>query len=348
MFSADDIVQHTNVGLDTQFTAVELNLTHSCRYYFTVTAYNNIGLHTTSSSDGFIVDMDEPVTGVVYNTGRYRNTAVQSSTTQFELSWQGFLDHHSGIKAYFTALIEDSINKTSIVQYTNCGLKTSVTFSNLTLKHGRKYFGAVKAIDAANHESSLVFSELKLVDVTPPSAFTCTNSSNIYSMSNNTTNSSVRVISVQFEVNSLYKISGSVGNSDQIPYITILVSEKEGRYFPSEVLHDGHVQFNFNTLSDLTSIHNISINVDPSFISLMELTVNKCRPLLTNESDFALTIEQITPNIFKTSLNVADYESSIKRVSYRYVIFLNDVLHKKALAAINEFSLRLSYTSNIP
>ena len=40
-------------------------LSPGVRFYAVVQAYNSAGLHTTETSDGFIVDVEPPLTGIV-------------------------------------------------------------------------------------------------------------------------------------------------------------------------------------------------------------------------------------------------------------------------------------------
>ena len=44
---------------------VDLPLLPWIRYYTVVQAYNYAGLHTTETSDGFMIDLEPPIAGVV-------------------------------------------------------------------------------------------------------------------------------------------------------------------------------------------------------------------------------------------------------------------------------------------
>ena len=154
-----------NVGLQTRIDVTDLNLFAGQHYYFTVTAYNRAGLHTVLSSDGFIVDLDGPAAGVVYNTDRNRNLAVQSDTSTFHLTWHGFIDLESGVKGYYVALFEDSESDTIVHEFTYVDIKTTVTLTNLTLKHGKRYYGALRAINTGELSSDNVVSKAKLIDI---------------------------------------------------------------------------------------------------------------------------------------------------------------------------------------
>lgn len=60
--------------LNVIFTAIGLALPGGQKFYFTVTAVNNVGVLTIDVSDGFYVDLDNPIAGVVYNTDKQRNS----------------------------------------------------------------------------------------------------------------------------------------------------------------------------------------------------------------------------------------------------------------------------------
>ena len=79
---------------------------------------------------------------------RYTNDAVQSATDTFELPWHGFLDHDTRIKACYIAIYEDLVDQDIIKDFINVNLQTSIKITNLNLEHSKKYFGAVKAVDA--------------------------------------------------------------------------------------------------------------------------------------------------------------------------------------------------------
>ena len=63
ILTVSDVIPGTATG----FNMSRINLTPSVRYYANVIAYNYAGTHTTSSSDGFIVDHIDPFDGIVYD-----------------------------------------------------------------------------------------------------------------------------------------------------------------------------------------------------------------------------------------------------------------------------------------
>ena len=313
-FAADDIVKQRNVGLRTEFRATGLRLSHGRRYFFTVTAFNNVGLYTTVNSDGFVVDTDNPSAGIVYNTEKHRNYAFQSSLRKFDLSWHGFLDHYSGIQSYFAALIDESDN-TYVTNFTNCGLQTFAKFTKLNLKHGRKYLGAVKAIDAAKHVSEISYSKPKLVDITAPTAYTCRDKSVIYETSQFMQASSGVAFSVNLDISTVYIVSGRILMEKNYPFIRIMIGDKRGENVPVETIHNGAFRFHYNFLSDLTGNHSVSVETGVPTASIQEVAFSKCVVLPVEDTRHALHVTQVSAYMIKTSVRVIDPESSVKRVS---------------------------------
>ena len=314
IFLADDILKHRNVKLNTRFQATNLSLSHGQRYYFTVTAYNNAGLHTTEISDGFVVDTDIPVAGVVYNTARYRNYPAQSATDIFEVSWHGFLDHDSGIKSYFFALLEESDNQTFIRNFTSCILQTSVKLSGLNLEHGRKYYGAVKAIDAVMHESDVIYSTPKLIDETPPTTYVCAETAMINEIQSNSSDAPKLLLTTEFLAHTSYTINGTVGNGVRHQYIQIRIAHKIGKYLPLQRLHDGTFQFNFNFYSDFEGTYDVSLEMDFPTSHILDVFLFSCNVSVASNFSDAIDVKQISQTLFKISLKVIDPDSGVKSV----------------------------------
>ncbi|XP_060567738.1 uncharacterized protein LOC132726438 [Ruditapes philippinarum] len=170
--SGDDTIQRQDVGLNSSFTFSNLSVTHGTKYFFTITSYNNVDLHSLAVSDGFIVDIDDPISGVVYNTPSHRNAPYQSSTSTIGLSWHGFQDKVSGLRNYYVAVSDTPTIKADI-NFTNTGLSTRHVFRNLELKHGHKYYGFVKSLDNVGHQSIVAVSNGIKIDNTPPTAYIC-------------------------------------------------------------------------------------------------------------------------------------------------------------------------------
>ena len=326
IISADNVIANRNVELNTTFAASGLSLSPGHHYYFTVTAYNDAGLHTTVSSDGFVVDLDRPVAGIVYNTGRYHNYAVQKYTNSFELSWRGFLDHDSGIKAYYVAVIEDSDIQTVVQAFTNVKKRTSVTLTNLSLKHGKKYYGAVKAIDAARHESDIVSSKSKLIDTTAPSAYICNSNIVLHEIQPELPQSETLQFPVSFEKGGLYSVTGRLEIDDQYPRIKLMVEQRIRTHLPFGRSHDGDLQFHFTFYSNFEGIYNVSLEISSLAFFRAHVNFSRCEYSLTENLQDAVIVTQFSANLFKATIKAIDPESTIRQVSWtEYTLTLSEL-----------------------
>ena len=170
---ADDFIQSIDLTKDTYWHTVERNrLKPGTRYYFTVTATNNVGLTTSKSSDGILVDTDKPMVGVIFNTQRHTNVRFQSSTTTLSASWHGFDDHQSFIEMYSISLLNSKTGEV-VAEKKSVGLSNSVTFDSLNVSHGESYFFEMIAVDSVSHASDISRSENITIDTTGPIGVGC-------------------------------------------------------------------------------------------------------------------------------------------------------------------------------
>ena len=314
--SADNIVHQRNIGLNTTLDVLELTLSAGHQYYFTVIAYNNVGLHTTVSSDGFIVDIDRPIGGVVYNTYKYRNYPFHPSTDTFELSWNGFLDHDSGIQSYYAAILEDSESKAFAVNFTHVSLQTSLTLTDLNLEHGKRYFGAVKGLDAVGHESNVIHSQSKLVDATAPTPYKCENTVLIYEMQNNKEQNALIEFSITVEPKFTYTVTGSVTQNSHYPTIRFTIEQNLARVMPLTSTHDGHLLFHYSFYPSFQGSFNATFESDSTSFYIRDMHVTKCKISVVEDDSDALVVRQISEESFTALVKAIDPESAIKRVSY--------------------------------
>ncbi|VDI61828.1 polycystin 2 [Mytilus galloprovincialis] len=82
------------------FNMSRVNLSPGIKYYSNVIAYNYAGVHTTSTSDGFIVDHIDPSAGIVYDGLGGQDVEYKNSSDIVEAHWHGFIDTESGIQSY--------------------------------------------------------------------------------------------------------------------------------------------------------------------------------------------------------------------------------------------------------
>ena len=160
---AQDVAPFTDAGLATQVTRTDLTLTNGATYYFAVTAVNGAGLTSAVGvSDGIRIDFTPPSTPAVTDDGAY-----SSSLTTLHAIWSSS-DPVSGIADYQYA-IGTSPGAQDVAPFTDAGLATQVTRTNLTLTNGATYYFAVTAVNGAGLKSAVGVSDGIRIDLTPPS-----------------------------------------------------------------------------------------------------------------------------------------------------------------------------------
>ncbi|KAH3708866.1 hypothetical protein DPMN_068325 [Dreissena polymorpha] len=233
------------------------------------------------------------------------------------MSWHGFQDHYSGIKYYMVAISNVKEYNSTNISFTNVGLLTDYTFTNLNLKHGDSYSGIVKAVDAAGHESITVFSPAQLIDDSPPKGFICDSTQQLaidifYQVNND--DPSV-VVNATFIKDNVYYISGSV-RSLQYDLFPVLTIDRSSVPLPFEKQHNGAFQYNYTFISQVTGVQSIEIAFGATVKDemLQNLKVEECTMLSENNSS-ALSMKQIGPYSVAVSVLIMDAESGIRTVS---------------------------------
>ena len=315
IFAADNIIPQTDVGLNVTFHAFDAMLLHGYKYYFTVIAYNNVGLHKLSNSNGFVVDIEPPSTGVVYTTGDYENKAIQSNTDTFELSWHGFLDLDTGIKSYFVALYEISDVSVMVHNFTKVSGQTRLVLRGLNLTHNSLYQAAVKAVDAVGHMSEAVLTEKTLIDTTGPVTFTCNDETTVLNASQNISRNRTVIFTANFKLNTQYTISGIVMLALKMPRIKFQIDQRIGETFSLQSTHDGDFEFHYSFFSDFDGPHDVRIVTEDLRPFQIEVQLRECVPLLFENSFDVIRLTQVSAHLLKASLNVMDPESKLKQVS---------------------------------
>ena len=148
------------------------SLTNGIRYYGTVQAVNGVGLRISVTTDGIIVDTEEPFAGAVMDGDQLTDRQYQSNTTSLSASWHGFFDRHSFIDHYDFG-IGSFPGKDSIASFHNVGLHLYGMVGNLNLASGQTYFAVVVAWDSAGIKSRAVSSDGVTIDITPPKIVSC-------------------------------------------------------------------------------------------------------------------------------------------------------------------------------
>ncbi|XP_078616228.1 uncharacterized protein LOC144884650 [Branchiostoma floridae x Branchiostoma japonicum] len=167
----DDIVPYTSYNLSDTTTEVLMDgvtLQSGVKYFSNVRAYSHAGLHTTVSSDGFLVDTEPPSAGVVYDGVDIHDMDYQNCSSHVAASWHGFSDLQSYIHHYVWC-VGSTPGTDDILTCTDVGLSLAeVKEISPALTTGTKYFSTVYAVDAAGLTSSPAMSDGILVDTTPP------------------------------------------------------------------------------------------------------------------------------------------------------------------------------------
>lgn len=317
---ADDVLNKENVGLETKIQLSNLTLTHGTKYYFTVTAYNTAGLSTSLASDGFIVDTDNPLQGIAFNSLNWRNRDFQSSDSSMNVSWSGFVDFCSGIDRYYVAISETNdrvIAKT--LTFIPVVLKTSHCFKDIKLQQNKMYYGVVKASDAFGHFSRIAFSPGITVDRTKPSGYKCLS---YYNMFNDTV-----VLNETGEVTSYISINVTKGD------IVRIVFNVEGRDYHTKLLINNGIE---KTYLHPVRVHDRSMTFGHTFIAhksiqrfisftafskeecRIDYTVSRCQNATDDQN--ALTVKQIGLTTLSIDMLIADLDSGLCMVSLQQML----------------------------
>ena len=160
------MVPVTNVGTVTTWTVNNLSLVNAKTYEGVIQAVDYAGNVSTEVSSSVIVDTDGPVAGQVADRD---NSDVEwiSSTSTTNIHWENFSDTLSGIDHYEYA-IGTTPGATNVLTWTENGLDTNVTVSNLDLIHDATYYGSVRATDIVGHISPISTSNGIVVDIFDP------------------------------------------------------------------------------------------------------------------------------------------------------------------------------------
>ncbi|XP_078696223.1 uncharacterized protein LOC144924666 [Branchiostoma floridae x Branchiostoma belcheri] len=167
----EDIVPYINDNISSTESEVlidGLTLQSGMKYFSNVRAYSHAGLHTTVSSDGFVVDTEPPSAGVVYDGLDIHDRDYQNCSSHVAASWHGFSDLQSYIHHYVWC-VGSTPGTDDILTCTDVGLRLSdVKEISPVLTSGTKYYSTVYAVDAAGLTSPPAMSDGIVVDTSPP------------------------------------------------------------------------------------------------------------------------------------------------------------------------------------
>ena len=166
VFGNDTVVLTQPTKSKGNLTRVNLSLVPGARYVSKITCTNGDGFSTTSSSDGVIVDVTPPSSGLVHDgSSLLSDLQYQSLTTVVEAIWEPFKDQESGVVKYRWG-VGTSPDSTDVLNFTDVGMNTSAKKGNLTLTHGVRYYVTVEVTNGAGMTSH-GWSDGFLVDISP-------------------------------------------------------------------------------------------------------------------------------------------------------------------------------------
>ena len=168
-----DIVVCSVLPYQVTYYFEELNLTRGVRYLSSVKCINNVGLRSSMSSDGVVMDSTPPVLRYVNIRGKHHEGSFHTRQgSRLFVNWK-FTDFQSGVIKYTISIFHVK-NKTQIVgKWLFSGNQTSEYFHlrKNDLRHKERYVVLVTAVNGAGLSSTAMSNDF-LVDGTAP---TCTN-----------------------------------------------------------------------------------------------------------------------------------------------------------------------------
>ena len=166
-FGNDTVVLSQSVESRGNLTRGNLSLVPGARYVSRITCTNGDAFSSSSSSDGVIVDVTSPSSGLVHDGSSLQSDLqYQSSTTVVEAVWEPFKDQESGVVKYRWGL-GTSPDTLDVLNFTDVGMMTSAKTENLTLTHSVRYYVTVEATNGAGMTSH-GWTDGFLVDISPP------------------------------------------------------------------------------------------------------------------------------------------------------------------------------------
>ncbi len=165
----NELVGPVNMGNATRTVLENLSLVAGLQYFTTIHAYNGLGMVTSMTSDGIVLDVEPPMPGVVFTAASFQDAAHGSG--DMEVSWHGFEDLHSFIHHYEWAVAGPNQTAEEL-EFRECGLESAVRVQGL--QEGAPYVAYVRAVDAASHASRVVASREFRVDRSAPEGYACT------------------------------------------------------------------------------------------------------------------------------------------------------------------------------
>ncbi|KAK3093029.1 hypothetical protein FSP39_010221 [Pinctada imbricata] len=287
------------------------------RYFFTITATNSLGLSSSKTSDGMLLDEDKPVSGVIYNTHYHRSVRFQSST-QIGASWHGFDDHQSFIHHY-SIIIKESITGYIVASTDTVGLSNTLKFKNMHLTHGKEYHFEMSAFDAVGHISESVRSESVTIDTTPPQGLTCEDYDEgiLLTPSNITQKSGIldkTLYTFKYLVDvrngTLFKAIFNVRNSMTFRHLSLKLGKQNSILLHTVKKNNRCYYSEYQFISNGGKLLEMEVEL---FTDNLQTTLSKCGDVNQDTTE-KVDVQQLSPTTFFVSSLVQDPESGIKEI----------------------------------
>ena len=152
------------------YTFTNVSLQSGLRCYAYLGIRDKAGNYGNYWSNGVLIDTSPPKKGRVADGQKGSDRIYQVETNILYATWSGFSENESSIHHYELAF-GTSPNDTNVQPFTNIGLVTSASSSNLLvseLKYGVVYYAQVVAYNVLGIRSEVAISDGVLVENTPP------------------------------------------------------------------------------------------------------------------------------------------------------------------------------------
>ena len=161
-------VKISNKATSYTFTNITLQSGKYCYAYLGIK--DKAGNNGNFWTNGALIDTSPPKKGRVTDGQGGSDGIYQRETSTLYATWSGFSENESSIHHYELAF-GTSLNDSNIQPFTNVGLITSTSSSNLLvseLNHGVMYYAQVVAYNVLGIKSDIAISDGVLVETTPP------------------------------------------------------------------------------------------------------------------------------------------------------------------------------------
>ncbi|MEA3288410.1 MAG: FlgD immunoglobulin-like domain containing protein [Candidatus Marinimicrobia bacterium] len=178
-----NIMDWVMVGSDTATTLTGLSLTSNTNYVVSVRGTDiHSQMSDTTTSDGFIVDLVDPVVSFVNDGALDADLDWQSDNSQLSIFWSGSDTRAVQTYEYSVGTTPGDVNT---VVWTDIGTATSVVLTELTLSNVT-YYANIRVTDDAGNISAIVSSDGITIDTIDPIAGSVIDGDLDYTGSNDT------------------------------------------------------------------------------------------------------------------------------------------------------------------